>query len=250
MIRYDLIAMRLLIANDIGSLNDPSRPFDEVNVQLLRYCSLNAGGTRFQLPSISEILAARVVVTSAIDAGLLFEYGLSNRILFDLEIQHYRILHKARPTPLIPLHWTHLLFDESAQATEPEALIPLSVLLPPAFDSSIPEDCRPITPFIILCGDVQQLSKMVVSDQARMLDYDCSLLGRLLELPLYPQHPRARRNLYKQVEQRQYANMDVPFVELRRNYRSHTASKPFQFHHISVLISHCSPSSYIPHVLQ
>ena len=96
-------------------------------------------------------------------------------------------------SPITKLHhWTHLIIDECAQATEPETLIPISVV---AYD---PEPVH-----IVLCGDHQQLGPTVLSKEAQKQGLYKSLLERLMDLG--------------------YASMASNFhsVHLKRNYRSH-----------------------------
>jgi len=71
-------------------------------------------------------------------------------------------------------HFTHLFIDEAAQATEPESLIPLSVVVDDFADAVKVE--------IALAGDPRQLSPDVYSPLAAG-DLQKSLLERLLRLP-------------------------------------------------------------------
>jgi len=65
-------------------------------------------------------------------------------------------------------HFTHLFIDEAAQAVEPEILIPMMF-------------CA--TQNISIIGDPRQLGSNVVSEQAKQMKYDRSLLERMMALP-------------------------------------------------------------------
>jgi hypothetical protein len=204
-------------------LNDPSRPLDEAPLELHSFCTFNQDGSTFSMPTLEQVLRYRVIVTSIYDAGLLHRLHLCNSSL-QISAQHTL-------TQIYPNHpdvqdycirpkWTHLLIDEAAQSTEPDTLIPLSGLLP-FFNTSL-KAADP--PQIVLCGDVQQLGPHVHSEYARQHDYDCSLLDRLSKRPVYADHPASRKHMLRPGETSTTASqVDTPFCNLRRNYRSHAA---------------------------
>lgn len=99
-----------------------------------------------------------------------------------LQDNFFSTLHlPRRNVPSLQPTWTHLLIDEAAQATEPECLVPLSVVL-----SNTALDLSPHPPpSVVLCGDVKQLGPSIISLSARAKDLDCSLLGRLSERDVY-----------------------------------------------------------------
>ncbi|XP_039285070.1 probable RNA helicase armi isoform X2 [Nilaparvata lugens] len=65
-------------------------------------------------------------------------------------------------------HFTHVLVDEAGQATEPEILVPLSLL-----DNKTGQS--------VLVGDPQQLGPVIFSRHAKQLGLGTSLIGRLLD---------------------------------------------------------------------
>jgi len=73
-------------------------------------------------------------------------------------------------------HFTHLFLDEAAQATEPECLIPLSVVVDPEPGSRKVE--------IALVGDPRQLSPNVHSTTASQAGLSRSWMERLLQRPV------------------------------------------------------------------
>ena len=81
----------------------------------------------------------------------------------------------------LPPTWTFLLIDEAAQATEPEVLVPLSVVL----SNTAIDTANYPPPQVVICGDMKQLGPSIISVEARAKDLDCSLLGRLFERDIY-----------------------------------------------------------------
>jgi len=164
----------------------------------------------------------RVVVCSCLDASILVGAQCTNSTLMALEEETMSAIHPCqKPRHVAQPHWTHLLIDEvcfylffflwlgfeqisfiakAAQGSEPELLIPISVVLP--------HPSRPQTSFmpqLTLCGDVNQcklfhqgryaikgilnvtlaVGPLVASDEARAAEFEMSLLERLFERPLY-----------------------------------------------------------------
>ncbi|KAM6937901.1 RNA helicase Mov10l1 [Xenentodon cancila] len=72
-------------------------------------------------------------------------------------------------------HFTHLFLDEAGQATEPESLIPISLISE--------KDGQ-----IVLAGDPCQLGPIVKSKLASAFGLGVSLLERLMANPLYSKH--------------------------------------------------------------
>lgn len=71
--------------------------------------------------------------------------------------------------------YSHVFIDEAGQCTEPEALIPIQYL-----DKKNGQ--------IVLAGDPKQLGPVVFSIPAKNRNLGKSLLGRILELPLYQEN--------------------------------------------------------------
>ncbi|KAH9818269.1 P-loop containing nucleoside triphosphate hydrolase protein [Melampsora americana] len=196
----DTLALRLktqLKPHELLRLNDSSRPFEEIKPQLLSYCYLVDG--HFALPPLMQLLSKRVIVTSCTDASLLESSYCSNSSLQRFERFLNESIHPSstksinlpntsgtdgkihpRPKKLIRPHFTHLLIDEAAQATEPELAIPISVMI-----SDHQADDLKEVPQILICGDIKQLGPKVVSELSRSLGLDLSLLQRLLERKAY-----------------------------------------------------------------
>ena len=115
-------------------------------------------------------------------------------------------------SPTYPLHWAALVVDEAAQATEPETMIPLSVVMPPDTWTSTP------TPIFVMAGDQHQLNPRTYNKSTTL---QVSFFERLSNAPLYASHPLARKNLNR-IGPR-LPMLQSPFVNLIRNYRSHPA---------------------------
>jgi superfamily I DNA and/or RNA helicase len=73
-------------------------------------------------------------------------------------------------------HFTHLFIDEAAQATEPESLIPLSVVVDPEPGNRKVE--------VALVGDPRQLHPAVYSEKAAAAGLERSWMERLLQRPV------------------------------------------------------------------
>lgn len=171
----------------------------------------------FNLPPFPTLMAYKIVICTCRAANILVQARLTNGDLASLERNMEKIIHPyldssshARRSP--NLHWAALFIDEAAQATEPETLIPLSVLAPPIRSEP---SCRPI---FAVAGDHHQLSPRTY-DKASNLHI--SLFERLSLLDVYTGHPLSRRNLLKTTRFR--LMLRPAFANLRRNYRSHPA---------------------------
>lgn len=112
---------------------------------------------------------------------------------------------------MINLHWSALLMDEAAQATEPEALVPLTVVAPPLEYAETP------SPLFVMAGDEHQLGPRTSLPSSPL---KTSLFARLFKRPVYAEHPLARGKILTQ------SLLPIPcpaFANLKRNYRSHAA---------------------------
>ncbi|BGP46894.1 hypothetical protein JCM10450v2_002745 [Rhodotorula kratochvilovae] len=207
----DTLAMRLrsLLPKDLLRLNNPSRPFAEVRDELLPFCHVE--NDRFALPSMITLLTKRVICCTVLDASILLNARVSNHDLSTLEIYIAGTVHPNNPPPLAKPHFGYLLVDEAAQATEADITCALNVVAT--------DDTRCHRAHVTVCGDARQLGPHIVSEEARAHDFDVSLLERLMNLPLYADHPFARRNRTRNPD----VHWDIrttPFVDLVRNYRS------------------------------
>ena len=142
-----------------------------------------------------DLLERCVIVTSVLDASVLYQAKVTNNGLAQLEARTLRTLrpHIYHPSAY---HFDYLLIDEAAQASEPEIAPALAVVLP---ETSLllhkAEHKNRRIPQLVLCGDHMQLGPNISSAVARLHELDLSLLQRLFERPFYKDHPRARHNL-------------------------------------------------------
>ncbi|KAF5376028.1 hypothetical protein D9615_007749 [Tricholomella constricta] len=227
----DTLVLRLrpfLQPHQMLRLNDQNRTFAEVPIKITQYCYVE--NDKFALPPWKTLMRYRVIICSCLDAGILVAAQCTNTALMRLEEQVTHSLHPHRlPKQQVTPHWTHLLIDEAAQGSEPELLVPMSVVF-----THVPPETRPpqgidssmrtpmFAPQIVLCGDPQQLGPIVTAEKARTGELDISLLERLFERPLYADHAhaRSRRDVYRSpVEALKF----TPFKHLVKNYRSHPA---------------------------
>lgn len=201
--------LRSLMPKDLFRLNAPSRPFAEVRGELLPFCHVE--NDRFAMPSMSTLLSKRVICTTVLDASILLRSRITNHDLSTLEIYVSGSIHPNNPPPLAKPHFGYLLVDEAAQATEADIACALNVVAT--------DDTRCHRAHVTVCGDARQLGPHIVSEEARNQDFDVSLLERLMDRPVYAEHPFTRRNRARNPEER-WDIRTTPFVDLVRNYRS------------------------------
>lgn len=213
----DILALRLsthLKPDQLFRLNDPYRTFAEVPERLLIYCCID--NELFSIPSFIDLMSRRVVVTTCRDARLLVQAHVTNENLTSLERRFVSTLHPNVEIPPVKLHWSALIVDEAAQATEPEALISMSVVRPPS------ETCYEQEPIFIMAGDQKQLNPRTASKDIAI---ETSLFERLFDRDLYRLHPLSRSQLRggepPMLRQDLLPMIRPPFANLVRNYRSH-----------------------------
>lgn len=196
-------------------LNDFSRTFAEVPQELLPYCYIQ--DDIFNLPPLPELMMCKIVIATCRTSDVLVQARVTNRDLVTLENNTTDILNPqlARNRQLkrvSGLHWSALLIDEAAQATEPEMLIPISVVAPPTSGDSEPN------PIFVMAGDQHQLGPRIYDKSTTLR---ISLFERLSNRSIYASHPLARNNYLRMSAHVQM--LRPAFVNLMRNYRSHPA---------------------------
>ncbi|KAK1765404.1 P-loop containing nucleoside triphosphate hydrolase protein [Phialemonium atrogriseum] len=222
----DTLAARLkehMDPNELLRLNRPSRAFTEVPDGLLPYCHI--AQDTFALPPFAQLMSYKIVVTSCRDASMLMYARMTNSDLYATEYGLRDRIHPLDPSPPeVRLHWDALLIDEAAQATEPEALVPLYVVSPPPESPPLS-----FTPLFVMAGDEYQLGPRTAAPATSLKR---SLLARLFARPVYADHPlargrtggRRRRDAPPPPLTRDMLPMLRPaFTNLIRNYRSHPA---------------------------
>ncbi|MCJ1393017.1 hypothetical protein MMC18_005889 [Xylographa bjoerkii] len=213
----DILALRVkdhVPYQDLFRLNSSSRSFAEVPGELLSYC--HTTDNLFSLPEFAKLMTFRIVVTTCRDADILVQARVTNRDLVHLETGLTGALHPGRKVKdfQTPLHWNALLIDEAAQATEPEACVPLTVVAPPSTHS--PSDV-----LVVMAGDQCQLGPRIFSPDSAL---ETSLFERLISRPLYSAHPLSRRHLARTPSSKPpLPTTRPPFAILFQNYRSHRA---------------------------
>lgn len=213
----DTLADRLRVHFDPKAmlrLNDSSRTFAEVPNALLPYCFVD--GDIFNLPPLPVLMKYRVVVTTCQDADILVQARVTNQDIVTLQgnmTATFNPFHfqQGQLSLDYPLHWTALIMDEAAQATEPETLIPLSVVSPPTSNKLTQE------PIFVMAGDEHQLNPRTYD---RSTALHVSLFERLSKTTPFHSHPLARKNMSRSSH---YPMLRPPFANLIRNYRSHPA---------------------------
>lgn len=172
----DTIALRLsshLPPKDMIRLNDRSRTFAEVPQSLMLYCIIDNVDTaaHFALPSWERLVTAKVVVVTTTDVHMLVKSKVSNVEFGRWQAKVLAPLIRSIDAP--KAHWTHLIVDEAAQATEAEIINSLLTILPSPYHN------QGNLPTVVLCGDPSQLGPSVQSHFARSYALDMSLLERL-----------------------------------------------------------------------
>lgn len=200
-------------------LNRPCRTFAEVPGSLLPYCCIQ--GDAFGLPPLETLVKFRVIVTTCRDSAMLARARLTNRDIcaFQRGIRGFlAVITPYARLPEVKLHWAALLLDEAAQAMEPEALVPLTIVAPPAEN-----DHNSSTPVVVMAGDEHQLGPRTVLPTSPL---KASLFARLFKRAVYADHPLARGKKGEAPPPLTKALLPVlrpAFANLIRNYRSHPA---------------------------
>jgi helicase MOV-10 len=242
----DTLALRLkqyLSLKQLLRLNRSGRAENEVPQELMPYCHITNG--IFDLPPFRTLMAYNIVVTSCQDAGILMDTRLTNDDLWEIERNAFAAFHPEDQVPIPTLHWSALLIDEAAQATEMDLLAAISVVCPP---SIYPTNL--LQPRFVMAGDENQLGPRTSSRDPR---FSMSLFARLFDRPLYKTHPLSRSNMKLSsgppVLKKYMLPINYPpFANLIRNYRSHPAilSVPSSLFYNDTLIPE-APTPPTPH---
>ncbi|KAH7396548.1 P-loop containing nucleoside triphosphate hydrolase protein [Phaeosphaeria sp. MPI-PUGE-AT-0046c] len=217
----DTLALRLkqyLSTDELLRLNRPGRVSYEMPMELTQYGYMNKN--KFDLPPIRQLLSYNIIVTSCQDAGILHEARLANNDLWHIEKNTFTTFHPEDNAPPPTLHWSALLIDEAAQATEMDILPALNVVCPP---SEHPKTSA--QPLLVMAGDEHQLGPRTASSDP---ESSTSLFARLSQRSLYKSHPLARDQSKPStsppvLEKSMLPIIYPPFTNLIRNYRSHPA---------------------------
>lgn len=200
-------------------LNGPCRTFAEVPGTLLPYCCVQ--GEAFGLPSLEVMMKFRVIVTTCRDSAMLARARLTNTDICAVQRRVRSLSAVLSPYERlseVKLHWAGLLLDEAAQAMEPEALIPLTILAPP-----VENDHNSSAPVVVMAGDEHQLGPRTVLPDSVLKE---SLFARLFKRSVYADHPLARGKKGEAPPPLTKSLLPVlrpAFANLIRNYRSHPA---------------------------
>lgn len=136
-----LSASYLIRPSDIFRLNAPSRQYDDVNPDFIRFCFFE--DTVFKCPPMRALMRYRIVISTYMYSSTLQAEGIRRG------------------------HFTHIFLDEASQISEPEAMVPVSAF------------CGRDT-VVVLAGDPMQLGPVVFCKQADKDGLGTSYLQRLL----------------------------------------------------------------------
>ena len=225
----DVLLMRLsqhLSQKELFRLNNWTRLAGEVPGEVRPYCCIDANQL-FALPDFETLMSYKVVVTACRDANVLVQAGLSNADLASMTLRILNAVACSVVDSVNLLHWSALILDEAAQATEPEALVCLSVIAPYGETSLLSQDQ---VPQVIMAGDEYQLGPRLISSavsgQLGVFDtigLEKSMFQRVFERPLYANHPLSRSHGLRPLTKAMLPITRPPFSNLIRNYRSHPA---------------------------
>ena len=127
-------------------LNPSNRPFGDVKPEHIRFCYFE--DFSFKCPPRSALLRYRIIVSTLMSASLLYAEGVA------------------------PGVFSHIFLDEASQASEPETMVPLSIL------------CTRNT-VVVLAGDPMQLGPVISSQKAEEHGLGKSFLERLIGYEVY-----------------------------------------------------------------
>lgn len=185
----DVLTQRLtaiLKRDEIFRMYDSSRPSTTVPGSILPFVCQLPGSDTFTLPPPKVWTKFRVVICTCMDAHILYRAQLTN---YAIRIKRHCFVSYLRSNNPIGLNFggsevscskepffSHLFIDEAAQATEPEVLCPLSVVLDPFPGAQKVE--------IALIGDPRQLSPHIYSEKAALHGLGRSFMERILKRPV------------------------------------------------------------------
>ncbi|KAK1259712.1 putative RNA helicase SDE3 [Acorus gramineus] len=132
--------------NEIFRLNASSRPYEDVNPDILRFCF--SENMIFTSPPLKALLRYRIIISTYMSASLLYAEGIHRR------------------------HFSHIILDEAGQSSEPETMIPISGL---CWQGTV----------VVLAGDPMQLGPVIYSKEAETYGLGKSYLERLFECDFY-----------------------------------------------------------------
>ncbi|ROW12895.1 hypothetical protein VPNG_04715 [Cytospora leucostoma] len=141
----------------------------------------------------------------------------SAEMLTVLTCQSLRFIHPFHSPPEIRLHWSALIVDEATQATEPEVLIPLTVVAPPINALSS------FKPLFVMAGDEHQIGPRTSLPFSPLKQ---SLFARLAMRPVYADHPLTMGSRCAEPPPSTQSILPIlrpASAKLIRNYRSHPA---------------------------
>eukprot|EP00574_Skeletonema_japonicum_P011504 CAMPEP_0201717586 /NCGR_PEP_ID=MMETSP0593-20130828/3283_1 /ASSEMBLY_ACC=CAM_ASM_000672 /TAXON_ID=267983 /ORGANISM="Skeletonema japonicum, Strain CCMP2506" /LENGTH=1033 /DNA_ID=CAMNT_0048207681 /DNA_START=56 /DNA_END=3157 /DNA_ORIENTATION=- len=185
----DVLTERLtaiLRRDEIFRMYNSSRPSVTVPGKILPFTVQMPGSDIFTLPSPEGWTKFRVVVCTCMDAHILYRAQLTN---YAIRTKRYCFVSYLRGNNPIGLDFgggkvrygkepffSHLFVDEAGQATEPEVLCPMSVVLDPVPGEQKVE--------IALIGDPRQLSPRIYSEKAALHGLGRSFMERILKRPV------------------------------------------------------------------
>lgn len=132
--------------NEIFRLNAPSRPYEDIVPDYIRFCYFEE--SVFKCPPPKALMCYRIIISTYMSSALIHANGIKCG------------------------HFSHIFLDEAGQASEPESMIPIANL------------CQKQT-VVVLAGDPKQLGPVIYSKDAETFGLGKSYLERLFECEYY-----------------------------------------------------------------
>ncbi|KAJ3678467.1 hypothetical protein LUZ60_002270 [Juncus effusus] len=136
----------LINSSSIFRLNATSRNYDDISVDLIRFCFFEE--MVFKCPPLNALMQYKIIISTYMSASMLQSEGI------------YRG------------HFSHVFLDEAGQASEPETMVPITGLV----------DKKTV---LVLAGDPMQLGPVVYSSRADKSGLGTSYLERLCGFDWY-----------------------------------------------------------------
>lgn len=132
--------------NEIFRLNAPTRPYEDVKPDLIKFCV--SEDFIFSCPPPKALRHYRIIISTYMSASLLYAEGIQKG------------------------HFSHIILDEAGQASEPETMIPIASL-------------HERNTVVVLAGDPMQLGPIINSKNAEEYGLGISYLERMFQCEFY-----------------------------------------------------------------
>ncbi|KAJ3035188.1 hypothetical protein HDV00_004257 [Rhizophlyctis rosea] len=176
-------------------MNAYKRAKEDVSKLVMPYTTYEDRDGVFALPKREVVMKYKVVVCTAVTAGLLYSMGVPAG------------------------HFTNFFVDEAGQATEPEFWIGLAGLIDTRVESSQ----------VVLAGDPKQLGPVIRSRVAKAWGLEKSYLERITDLPVYAPATSSAATTTTAAAEEEWRSIPDSYIEGPRGTRHFMASHGIKF---------------------